>query len=196
MLRKLYDGFFIFILITAIMTSAGVVMETIRSSYRQFKTVDPELKPYLDSFYRLNYRYIDGSIMNHMTMGITSWPLKNGAVGTCTYYKLPDGGREIEISYAYWKTMTNEEKEQLVFHELAHCLCDLSHTHMRGAYKNAEKEERPEDPALWSEKGYMEDGCPSSGMHPRVLSKDCYRAHREHYIEETRMQCAASRSGA
>jgi hypothetical protein len=108
--------------------------------------------------------------------------LEGNVVGTCL--PLPFN-QEIEIDRDWWERNPSKfVREQLIFHELGHCILMRPHT-----------EYSDEGIISWMEKilyqlglieylGYLEDGCPSSTMHPYIIPDVCIHRHREHYIKE------------
>jgi hypothetical protein len=93
--------------------------------------------------------------------------------------------RSVTINSNKWDKLSSTTKITLVFHELTHCYCDRSH--------NYNEEESYEDDAdiflvdsqlLANEPGYFEDGCPTTIMHPFILSDACMENHYDHYIDE------------
>ena len=50
---------------------------------------------------------------------------ESSIAGTC--YTYTDGYREIKIDRDYWNSINSNAKEQLIYHELGHCILDLGH---------------------------------------------------------------------
>lgn len=108
----------------------------------------------------------------------------SGVVGTC----YPLGPFTfITISEGYWySNFDEEEREQLIFHELGHCLLHSHHSvptdgdglggmwerflFRIGVFKEREKR--------------LKDFCPSSYMHPYTLGRDCIKKHKKYYMDE------------
>lgn len=88
--------------------------------------------------------------------------LEDKYAGVCL--KWQDGYREININTTYWNQYTEYQKEQLIYHELGHCVVDLKH----------------DDDVL--------NGCPKSIMRSFMFSTfeidRCYDPFRTDYIVE------------
>lgn len=84
-----------------------------------FTSVDPQLQPYFDQFAQLT-----GTSTSGITAGFTS--LGSNVAGECVF----DGPyREVRIDPNAWNTYgwTNDQKQQLLAHELGHCALYLQH---------------------------------------------------------------------
>lgn len=73
------------------------------------------------------------------------------------------GQGHIQISRYYWKRITNTTKNNLIFHELGHCLFNRIHLEEEFA-----------------------DGCPISIMSANIVSDDCFNKHMIDMINELR----------
>jgi hypothetical protein len=170
--------------------ACSTAFDAYRSTYRQFDGIDPRLSGYLDSFMIRYGHLVDPKTAEGLTMGISVVGFTNtNAVGRCYYSKLPDGGREISISYWDFSWYSESQREELVFHELGHCLCNLDHTHKGGTYREPDKEYPSNNLEEWPKLGYLPDGCPASTMYPRVMGSDCYEKHRELYLQDILNRC-------
>ncbi len=79
--------------------------------------VEEEFIPHVDKF-KAKYK-IDFHIL-------IEWaPLDEKTMGVC--YSWTDGHREIKIDTVKWSGLTYEGQEQLLFHELGHCILNLDH---------------------------------------------------------------------
>ena len=92
--------------------------------------------------------------------------LESGKAGVCI--KWSDGYKEIQISPERWDEYSDLEQEQLIFHELGHCVFDLEH-----------------DDSTYVAAGYV---CPTSVMRSYMFSwyevQQCYAPQRNHYMED------------
>ena len=92
--------------------------------------------------------------------------LDSNKAGAC--YKWSDGYREIRINPEYWDTYSVFEREQLVFHELGHCIFNLDH-----------------DDSIFTVASIE---CPNSVMRSYMFSdlevQNCYVPERTHYMED------------
>lgn len=80
-----------------------------------------------------------------------------------------DGYREIRVKRSEWKKISEAQKENLIIHELGHCVLGLPHVDGQ----------------------YMISGCPLSIMNPRLFTKhqakDCYSRHKDYYISQIKV---------
>lgn len=85
--------------------------------------------------------------------------------GVCEYYN--DGYRLIRISSFHWDRLTEFGKEELIYHELGHCVLNRDHT---------------EDFTIVSPYRYS---IPNSIMYPYLFGDAFfYYLFREHYVQE------------
>lgn len=116
-------------------------------------SVDANLVPYLDKFTQDIGVGTDG-----ISAGFTSLTLPT--IGQCLVYD--NGVRAIQIDKTYWASANDNQKEQLMFHELGHCAMGLQHI-----------------PDL---NGY---GCPVSIMYPYEFGESpCYTTNKPYYYGE------------
>jgi hypothetical protein len=113
--------------------------------------VDPVFQPYYNTFY-LTY-----NINPRVPIGLKSLVFPIG--GECNSFS--DGGKEIAVDSTFWTNASDLGREQLVFHELGHCIFGRLHNRMT-----------------------LPDGCPKSIMNPYNFSDACYSAHRTEYLQE------------
>ena len=100
-----------------------------------------------------------------MIVPITFSDLKNNYVGVCISYI--DGRKEIEIDSAFWNEAEDLIKEELIFHELGHCILNRGH-----------------DNTMVEAVGYPYK-IPNSIMNRYVFGHSrFYRQFHDHYIEE------------
>jgi hypothetical protein len=85
--------------------------------------------------------------------------------GVCLVWS--DGYREIQINSTHWQFFTEEQKEQLVFHELGHCVFDLDH-----------------DDSLMPNNSNCPNSIMRSFMFSPVEGADCYVPEYQHYVED------------
>ena len=132
-----------------------VTVEQYKLSY-----IDSQFNPIIDSFiYEARSRGHTVNLTNlSMTFGNIRIKKDDRTVGYCVHDVL--GGMIIKIHDQTWKDMDIYSREQLVFHEMGHCL--IGREHCIKANK---------------------DG-PISIMFPRVLDSNYYRIHREELVDE------------
>ncbi len=114
--------------------------------YQMFNTsVDPAFVDYKHRFERHYGKPV--------SVGINFGEMEN-AVGVCYYVT-----GNIEIDKDYWDSVGESAREELIFHELGHCVLNKEHNE------------------------YMMGDCPASIMYPE-LTPGCYDKHKEYYIKE------------
>ena len=89
--------------------------------------------------------------------------LQTGTAGICHYLKFGDmvTWGYIEVDKENWESMTELQKENLIFHELGHCVLGRGHTE-------------------WQ----IPNECPSSYMYKAVMSNYCLEKYYYDYIGE------------
>lgn len=108
--------------------------------------IDTEFEPYVSEF-----EWFYGK---KVKSGISFADLDDDSVGMCYYVT-----GNIEIDRDYWETQDEFGKEELIFHELGHCVLNKGHNE----HKMGE--------------------CPASIMYPNLVP-GCYKQHREYYLAE------------
>ncbi len=136
--------------------------------YRPAAQVNPvssiELKVFENHFYEIfgGHRF-NGAIY-------FSDELDNREAGIC-YYGGSTMLANIRINHKLWMNYTQYAKEELIFHELGHCLYKLDHD-----------EEKKTLPVL----GKFRE-CPKSLMNShQSVGNECYSSNRDYYINEMR----------
>lgn len=82
---------------------------------------------------------------------------KKKTIGLCTKIDM-----QIYLPGYKWDDMTDLEKEELVFHEIGHCVLGRGH----------------------NEHKIKDSKCPYSIMWPKQIGDKCYKRYRKHYIKE------------
>lgn len=121
--------------------------------------VDAEFTPYMDTFKtEAMNRYVVIFIPYLiMIFGDTSH-LGSDVVGYCAMMRTTP---RIVIQREFWDQATPQEKENLIFHELGHCVLDRDHTQT-----------------------FLPDGRPESLMYDYLLDSGMYQLHRAYYLDE------------
>lgn len=118
------------------------------------KSSNAELLTYVEKFERL-YGI-------NVTVPVNFKDIEHGRAGVC--YLWSSGYAEIEIDPDFWQTFTEEQREQLVFHELGHCVFKRQHDNT------------------------TTDNCPTSVMRSYMFNTleiyQCYLPRYEYYIDE------------
>ena len=102
------------------------------TSHHRPTVVEPSIQPYLDRF-ELLYK-ADVSIR------IEFGDLKSPTAAVCNTWS--DGYRDIDVNEEMWRKEGDLGREQVIFHELGHCILSRGHNDTLttvGAYKNAAK---------------------------------------------------------
>ena len=124
-----------------------------------YQYVDSQFRPMLEMFVTLAATkdiQVDTSNLS-MTFGLVR-SVKSDTVGTCSQDEV--GVMVIKIHDESWAKMDPLQREELIFHELGHCLLDRPHctTKVKGK--------------------------PISIMHPKVIPKKHYKSNRKELINE------------
>lgn len=185
---------FITLLLLALLAScAAPPQKAVPKTKPEFSSTitDPELKTITNAYFRLSARNNIG-FKHNVSMGFSH--INSGrTIGFCTFRK---DFREINLDSDYWQRASWNDKIALVFHEMTHCYCARDHDFGEG-------EMYPDNTirALLQEwgsripysplkpKGYMDDSCPLSIMHPVILSDECFKAHYKYYVKEMFNRC-------
>lgn len=102
-------------------------------------------------------------VKGQITINFSTLP--DQILGVC--YKYDDGKRDVEIDLSYWKEIDDLTKEEIVFHELGHCVLNRDH-----------------DETLIETSKYSQR-IPNSIMYPYAFGYTMfYEEFREHYINE------------
>jgi hypothetical protein len=141
-----------------------------------------EIKEFVEDYKKLMKGIVDEKAIDSVKITITD--LEHPIVGLCWYNENP---RRIQLDAKSWKSYDYAKKEALILHELGHCVCNLGHVHFMGIYDTKSKAPERSEDRLNS--GFLEDGCPTSLMHPIVLNSECYTKHRAHYRYELHLRC-------
>lgn len=121
-----------------------------------FYKKDPRLDKYVNSFNTYyNVEYVGSYYIEK------DWSDGSKDIGICRRLHSNSHHNVIVIKESYWNTATEASREQLMFHELGHCVLRLSH-----------------NDNMWT------DGCPSSIMNTVHLSDACYNKYRWYYLED------------
>ncbi len=156
--------------------------------------IHQEVEPYVQQFIDLSKGISEWDDYKHVFIGFKDFPDNTTTVGTCWTVPViedildPNGiywSREIWLDKPWWDSHTQLEKEELVFHELGHCMLFRPHTELSKATGLMGWIERMLFKiGIAERKGYLKDGCPSSYMHPTILSESCISNHYEYYNDE------------
>lgn len=121
-----------------------------------YLVIDPDLQEYITRFEN------DGDIKITNLVASFGNPGSNKnpdllTVGVC---KTGIGAPNIVILKSYWESIDDLQREQLMYHELGHCILDRNHD------------------------SRTINGCAFSIMHPYMISENCYEPARDVYVGE------------
>jgi hypothetical protein len=123
-------------------------------THREESFVDSTFDPYIKDFEHITGR--DVSLANIKFMS-----LPKGEIGKC--YMIT---KDMYIDPVYWSNASPIKKRSLVYHELAHCVCDSRHD--KREYKN---------------------GCPKSILSPTEEPTYCLFRYWKSYIKDIQKKC-------
>ena len=145
-----------YLILLFLLTGCGKNLEDflkLNKTVKRSKT-DPIFAPFVDSFKR--------EFKTSVKVPIVLKSLKDKYAGLCLVYS--DGYKEIQINKKHWDYYSYEQKEQLIYHELGHCVFNKGH-----------------DDSLFKK-------CPNSIMRSYMFSdyeiNKCYLPEYEHYMED------------
>ena len=150
--------------------------------------IDPTFAPYVRDYSNIinskhkNNRHVYNQRIDKLSMNFTN--LEGATIGRCHW--LLNGEFEIEIDQRYWDRAGFLSKQFLIYHELEHCIRFRMHTH-EDAYKTSiwqYIEHWAQLIGIIPKRGYFEDGCPNSIMHPSDSGEWCHLEHYNSYIDE------------
>lgn len=86
---------------------------------------DPEIKPFVSEFIRLGKMFkIEDIEARTKRIKIKFGKIDKRELANCSYYL-----QQVVINSRYWKKLSIENKEEVVFHELGHCVLNIkTHT--------------------------------------------------------------------
>jgi hypothetical protein len=154
--------------------------------------VEPKVKPYIDLYKRMAKEH-GIKFTKKITVGFTD--IQEGkVVGICFYGK---NFREIDVDTKMWAHYSSTTREDLLFHELTHCLCNRGHDYGDGeAYPTVDMEDLMDwfqkyfpKPFYEAKPGHYVDGCPLSIMYTHVVADSCMRDHSKEYFKEMFNRC-------
>ena len=122
----------------------------------QVLRVDPQLEDYVRRFEKAGGLTVSNVIVEFGDTG----PVPTSGSYTVGYCQ-SGGTPKVVISKTYFMEVEDAQREELMFHELGHCVLDRGHT----------STEYP-------------DGCPTSIMDPYMINEWCYDKWRSEYLEE------------
>jgi hypothetical protein len=146
-----------------LVTSGCVTYETVIQTPLSVNGTDSVFLPYIERF----QVYTKIPVPSTVIAFSDRLSADTEKAGTCIRYTNSIGNyNRIDINETVWKELTDLEKEQLVFHELGHCVI------MRKGHIDA----------------VLANGCPQSLMSTKLFGRSkiysCYDEYHGYYIEE------------
>ena len=157
------------------------------NKHQAFKDIDPTFHVYVERFVEASKGSVGFEDIRGLKMVFGEFE-DNGSkltstVGVCTVGLFRP---VIIISKRWWKYQSSYlRREELVFHELGHCILFRPHTSPtsdRGFLKWTEQQLFKL--GFYKTKQYLNDGCPSSYMHPYIIETECIYKHNDFYLKE------------
>jgi hypothetical protein len=165
---------------------SGVLLQLYQGeSNKEFDSIEPELLSYVVDF-GISYVFVTEDLtkkeldkiskkLSSLTIGFYTGIGYDTTVGWCDHVT-----NEIGIESRNWLVSTSNERYQLMFHELAHCVLGRGHTDRGTGYP----ENLLFDLGFKTDLGKYEDKCPKSMMYPFVLSDYCIGKYSKSYLYE------------
>ncbi len=135
----------------------------------QDQSIDPELSQYLNQFQIEALSRGVNLVLDHLTMSFDE-SMPRAAVGSViAYCQITFSGPNIRVKKSLFKNYDLSGREQIIFHELGHCLLRLDHN---------DRTERAAD-SEGPDYGY---NMPSSIMNTFHFDSNTYNGNRNEYI--------------
>jgi len=147
----------------------------------EYEPVNREFQPYVQSFLELSQGKLNEGDLWGLSINFKDFDDEDTTVGYCNLFT-----RSIYIDIDWWnKNPSILAREELVFHELGHCILHRHHTSISSSsHFWAWIEGILFHMGFYREIGYLEDYCPASYMHPYTLGLYCMNDHYDYYIKE------------
>jgi hypothetical protein len=147
----------------------------------KYNGVNELIAPYVEQWMELA---ADHKLSFQHTVNIGFTNMRDRTVGLTRY---ENGFREIDIDSRFWVFSNENQKNTLIWHELAHAYCDRSHGYDGGEYGD------DLDQAIKSREeggdGFYSDLCPKSLMFPALVQPVCFKRYFFQYIDEMFKNC-------
>lgn len=159
---------FLALMILTLATACGPRIEP----QRQAGSVDSTLNQYLETF--VSRARDNGVSLDTYSLSMSfseSMPQATSGGTVIGYCQRSSQSQNVVIKGSYWNGASVSDREQLVFHELGHCLLGLSH--------NDTTEVAP----VWNVPNMSASGVPSSIMNTFHFGSGLYSGNRETYIK-------------
>lgn len=149
--------------------------------YKHHKGIAPELQTYVHEFQALSDGKVTDEDMRKLSIGFRKYEDGSTIAGTCHY-----GVVEVDVSIDWWnRDYSASDRMELIFHELGHCILKRGHT-VKPTHDGFLPwiERLGFKLGIFKAKGYLNDGCPASFMHPYTFGDYCVSTHFKYYMDE------------
>jgi len=143
--------------------------------------IDPEFDYYVQNFINASRGLVKEEDFEYVTIHFAD--LEGVTAGTCAPMPFH---QKILIDRGWWlRSKSQFEREELLFHELGHCVLFRDHAKPTGSDNFWGWLERLSFKlGIIQEYDLLADGCPGSYMHPILVDESCIHKHYEYYIDE------------
>ena len=156
------------------------------------KGIHPEFKDHVKDFGFLLPEYSEESKrLNIGFVDFSKTPDDSSTIGRCSLSITFN--HTITIDKNYWKIATPTSQYFTMLHEMGHCVCYLNHSEPTSGLVG-KLEDFLFSIGIWTKKGYLQDGCPASIMHPNEFGEICSIRHFNYYIKEFQDSCRKRKS--
>lgn len=142
---------------------------TFNSESARYVSVETTFKPYVDRFFQFSKDFggISGTDNLVVVLDGSMSPPQAGQVWTLAVCVRGGGNPPtIRVNVHFWNNYTHAEREELIFHELGHCVLNRGHYQERTLTKD------------------FQESIPLSIMNPYHLGKNKYSTNYQYYIKE------------
>lgn len=131
---------------------------------------DENIKPEIDTEFKSYVKSFEVEYNTKVGYAVVFGNIDRGLAGVC--YKYSDGRRLVKISKDVWGGYNDDQRDQLIYHELGHC--SLNKRHDTTQENTVSKDYK----------------CPTSIMYPSIFSKfiaeNCYTPYKQEYYDRLR----------
>ena len=148
---------FIISVLLGMFQSCGPMGDFVPAHTKNNTVTNPEFQPYINEFECY-------SGLSTRNVPISFADLSGNTAGVCHYFRVGAGPIRwgwIEIDEPYWKTISEQQRINLIFHELGHCVLGRDHVLSNSVTL-----------------------CPTSFMHDSVIDTYCLMHNYDLYVKE------------
>jgi hypothetical protein len=143
--------------------------------------IEKDFEPYVEEFIYLSNGKVKPEDFGSVSIKFGSFDENNRIIGRCSTNGIY---KRITIDRKYWEqNSVYMIRAALIQHELAHCILDRRHTSPNSEITGLISffENLMFKLGFRKNKGYLDDLCPSSLMHPSAPSLYCLKKHWRYY---------------